>query len=659
MLNFSDFSMAPLVAFCHLHPYIASVVTFMIVAMETTIAGAVLPGVVIMPALGFLMGSNVLPLGNTFLVAICGAITGDYISYFLGAYFKKRIHNVWPFTKWPKLLEQGEKYFHAHGGKSIFISRFVMVVRTIIPVIAGMMKLPLLRFSVAAVPSAILWAICYLAPGILLGALSLELPPKAAAKFAFYALVINITLFAVVILTQHFFKKIWKLIDYYISKLWLVGQKNQFTKGVIKFLSDPRKPDNHQQLTLLIFALLSLGLFSFILWQVMTGGFLVAWDKPIYYLVTSLRTPVLDHIFVMLTMLGEIKILAAALGVIFVWFLWQRYFYIASHWFAVVVSSSVAIYLLKHFTSHPRPGMIAYEITSSSFPSGHTVMSLVIFGFLAVIIARAAKKPDKSIPYIVSGIIIASIALSRLYLGAHWFTDILGSFFLGLAILLLATMSYRRRHIAHFAAHKIFIVSLSVVAFTWLIASAFMFNRQFADYAIDWSQEAHQLYRLNRFGDPIEPLNVVFNGDIKQLQQVLTKNHWQNQIVKIDYFNIIRGFFDAQAIHHLPIFPQLYHNQAPSLCMTMTTEQASEVLVLCLWEIAPAKFVGAIKYYYYDAKQFLSFEHFKQQFLFTGATKDFAKSLKTFKLKHEKVLLKEQLINSSHLNWDGDLLKIS
>lgn len=660
MLNFSDFSMAPLITFCHIHPYISSIITFLIVAMETTIVGAVLPGVIIMPAIGFLMGSNVLPMGNTFLFAICGAITGDYVSYFLGAYFKNRIHNVWPFTKWPRLLDQGEKYFHAHGGKSIFISRFVMVVRTIIPVIAGMLKLPLARFSVAAVPSAILWVICYLSPGLLLGALSLELPPKAAAKFAFYALIINVMLFALVLLVQHFFKKIWKLIDYCIKKIWIAGQKNQITKGIVKFLSDPKKPDNHQQLTLLIFALVSSGIFGFILQQVMTNGFLTKFDKPICYLATSLRTPFLDHVIVMFTMLGEIRILAVALGIIFVWFLWKRYFYIAYHWFCVVLFSSFAVYVLKCLTNHPRPGMVLYETTSSSFPSGHTVTSLVVFGFLAVIIARESKKQDRTIPYIVSGILIASIALSRLYLGAHWLTDVLGSLFLGSAILLLATVSYRRRHNLHFSAHKIFVTALGVFIATWLVAGYFMFNKQFTDYALNWSEGSqNQVYRLNRFGTPVEPLNVVFNGDINKIKDSLAKDGWQNQTVKIDYFNIIRGFFDAKAIHHMPIFTQLYQNKAASLCMTLATKQDHKVLVLCLWEINSSKFIGTIKYYCYDSSQFLSLDHFKYKFLFTGATKDFSTHLNSFKLKHKNILLKEQLAESTQFSWDGDLLTIT
>jgi len=660
MLNFSDFSMVPLIAFCHAHPYISNIVIFIIVAMETTVIGAVLPGVIIMPAIGFLMGSNVIPVGNTLLCAFCGAITGDYVSYFLGAYFKKRIHNIWPFTKWPKLLDQGEKYFHAHGGKSIFISRFVMVVRTIIPVIAGMLKLPLVRFTVAAVPSAILWAICYMTPGILLGALSLELPPKAAAKFTFYALIINVALFAIVLLTQHFFKKTWKLIDYGIKKIWVWCQKNTITKKITKFLSDPRTPDNHQQLTLCIFALLSSGVFGFILHQVMTKGFLTKLDKPICYLATSLRTPLLDYAVVMLTMLGEIGILAVATGIIFVWFLWKRYFYIAYHWLCVVMFSSAAVFILKHLTRHPRPGLVAYETTASSFPSGHTTMSLVVFGFLAVIIARESKKQDKSMPYIVSGIIIAGISLSRLYLGAHWFTDVLGSLFLGLAIILLATVSYRRRHNEHFSAHKIFVATLGIFVVTWLVAGCFMFNKQFADYSIDWSKYSqNKIYRLNRFGDPVEPLNVVFQGDINKIKDSLMRSGWQSQLVKIDYFNIIKGFFDAKAIHHLPIFAQLYQNKAASLCMTLTTKQDNEILVLCLWEINSSEFIGTVKHYYYDSNQFLSFGHFRYRFVFTDATKDLSKYLKDFKLKTKNILSKEQTVDQVQLKWDGDLLTIA
>lgn len=673
MINFSAFSIQPLIDFFHAYPYSVGIITYFIVLLETTPVGAVFPGAIIMPTIGFLMGSNAVPFGSTFLCAITGAITGDYVSYFVGIYFQDRIHRVWPFTRWPKLLVQGEKYFHAHGGKSVFISRFVMVVRTVIPMIAGMLKMPIVRFSLAAIPSAVIWAVSYMTPGILLGALSLELPPKVAAKFTLIAFLIIIVLWLAIWLTQHFFKQIWKMIDCYVTQMWRYCQKHKTTMWFTKLLSDPRQPNNHQQLLLFIIAIFIFGLFFFVLSQVLTHGLLTKWDKPIYYLLSGFRAPALDHMAVMVTLMGDSTMLAIASVIFLAWLLWKRYWYIAIHWLGVVTLSVIVVAGTKFLLYLPRPGEVLYEKYASSFPSGHTALSLVFYGFLAVIIARESKKQDRRIPYIISGVLVVLIALSRLYLGVHWLTDVIGSFLIGLAIVLLATISYRRRHHLHFPARKIALVAIGVFTFVWLVYSSINFHKQVEEYALVWPQttvafnqieRAAPLYRLNRLGDTIEALNVEWIGDIETIKQALLKQGWKIQPTRIDFMNIVKGLFDVSAIYHLPVFPQLYHNKPSMLLLTKETHQDNTILVLHLWasdiglsDINLPLWVGAVKYYHPDTKV-LSLNHFKHKTKFVGATDTLAGYLKGFTVEHKIYLPEQQPSQMRELHWDGKLLVI-
>jgi len=228
MLNFSDFNLHTITNFFIAHPNSISVFTYFIVFLEAmAVIGAVIPGAIIMPSIGFLIGSSIVPAGSTFMWAILGALTGDCISYFIGVYFQNRIHNIWPFTRWPNLLMHSEEFFSEHGGKSVFIGRFVGPVRAMIPMVAGMLKMPFVKFILVAIPSAAFWSVGYMMPGILLGALSLELPPKTATIFTLGVLLTGIVLWVIIWLAQHFFKQTCLLVDYYIKRFWKYCTKHK------------------------------------------------------------------------------------------------------------------------------------------------------------------------------------------------------------------------------------------------------------------------------------------------------------------------------------------------------------------------------------------------------------------------------------------------
>src|SRR5690348_14259574 len=129
----------PIIEWLNANPGLAGLVTFLISASESiAIIGTILPGSVMMIAIGALVGASVIPFWSTLFYAILGAIIGDGISYWLGYHFKDRIYNIWPFKRYPQILESGETFFRNHGSLSVFIGRFVGPVRALVPVVAGM-----------------------------------------------------------------------------------------------------------------------------------------------------------------------------------------------------------------------------------------------------------------------------------------------------------------------------------------------------------------------------------------------------------------------------------------------------------------------------------------------------------------------------------------
>jgi undecaprenyl-diphosphatase len=113
--------------------------------------------------------------------------------------------------------------------------------------------------------------------------------------------------------------------------------------------------------------------------------------------------------------------------------------------------SGVVSSALKILIKRPRPTenfvRIIEKAKHQSFPSGHVLFYVVFFGFLALLMYHL-KSITKSLRIVVGGIslfLVFTVPLSRVYLGAHWFTDVLGGFLMGMLCLLILSFMYLRK----------------------------------------------------------------------------------------------------------------------------------------------------------------------------------------------------------------------
>ncbi|WP_051131894.1 DedA family protein [Legionella tunisiensis] len=162
---FTDY-IEPLTAWLYTHPHWALIITFLIALTESlAIIGSIIPGSVTMTAIGILAGSGVMRIDLTLLAATLGAIAGDSASYLLGYAFSERLISIWPFSHYPNWLFYGKDYFSRHGGKSVLVGRFIGPLRSIIPVIAGMMHMSHWRFLLPIPCLLLLGQLFMLPPG--------------------------------------------------------------------------------------------------------------------------------------------------------------------------------------------------------------------------------------------------------------------------------------------------------------------------------------------------------------------------------------------------------------------------------------------------------------------------------------------------------------
>ncbi|MBF0256883.1 MAG: DedA family protein [Gammaproteobacteria bacterium] len=155
------------------HPERAGWVVFAIALAESlAIVGVLVPGVVILFVVGTLIGAGVLDFWSMCAYAVAGAILGDGLSYWLGHRLDDYTERLGWFRLHPEHLPRGIAFFARYGDLSVALGRFFGPIRAIIPLVAGLMRMPPRRFYIANILSALVWAPAYLLPGTLMGKLA-------------------------------------------------------------------------------------------------------------------------------------------------------------------------------------------------------------------------------------------------------------------------------------------------------------------------------------------------------------------------------------------------------------------------------------------------------------------------------------------------------
>ena len=157
-----------------------------------------------------------------------------------------------------------------------------------------------------------------------------------------------------------------------------------------------------------------------------------AFDKTILLWIHSFANPTLDRIMLFITSLGDPNTVVVIVTITLALLLWRRYYQEAKIFFVDCLGGVVLSYGLKLVFGKTRPDLWQSSITetSYSYPSGHALGSTILYGFLAYILATRYRQFSWLI-YTLAGLLIFAIGLSRLYLGVHWPSDIIGGYCIG------------------------------------------------------------------------------------------------------------------------------------------------------------------------------------------------------------------------------------
>ncbi len=176
------------------NPELAILVAFLAAVIEAVaVLGVLLPGTPILMAIAGAAAMAGMPVWPIMIAAVLGAVLGDFVSFWLGERFSTRLRGVWPFAARPELLAEAERFFARYGVASVALCRFLPVLRSTVPLMAGMVGMRRRRFLIANVFSALVWAPAHVLPaqyaGLSLDRLAAgEWQPAALCLAAFAAL---------------------------------------------------------------------------------------------------------------------------------------------------------------------------------------------------------------------------------------------------------------------------------------------------------------------------------------------------------------------------------------------------------------------------------------------------------------------------------------
>jgi membrane-associated phospholipid phosphatase len=157
-----------------------------------------------------------------------------------------------------------------------------------------------------------------------------------------------------------------------------------------------------------------------------------AFDKTILLWIHSFANPTLDRVMEEITNLGNPNTVVAIVIITFLLLLWHQYYQEAKIFVVDCLGGVFFSYGFKVLFGKVRPDLWRSPIkeTSFSYPSGHALGSTILYGFLAYLLATRYPRFAWFI-YVLAVLLIAVIGLSRLYLGVHWPTDIIGGYCIG------------------------------------------------------------------------------------------------------------------------------------------------------------------------------------------------------------------------------------
>jgi membrane protein DedA with SNARE-associated domain/membrane-associated phospholipid phosphatase len=421
-------------------------IIFMVLFLETSaFLGIILPGETMVVLAGFLSSQGYLKLGDCIWIIILAAILGDSGGYFIGNtlgkhYFEK--HKRLLFLK-RKHIRMTNVYFQRHGGKTVFFSRFISVLREAAPFAAGIANMPYHKFFFFNAPGGIIWSITFLLIGYYFGQ-SWQLIEKWSGKAGLFLCLLILVVILFVYLYRIISRRKVEITQWFkhyaraLNSLFQIKEFQNRYPGLAEFLRERISPRLYLFLHLTTGFILSAAfvwVFGKFIANVLNGNPFIFLDRWVQSQILYFRTPLVTSFMTIITRFGSGILIIVGSIFLVVLFYSKRKFIDLIIYLITIIGGSVLVLVLKDAIHRPRPVVLVplIHVQGWSFPSGHAMMSVIFWGIVTYFLIRYQNSWKIRAFFVLAlGFLISLISFSRLYLQVHYLSDIIGGIVGGL-----------------------------------------------------------------------------------------------------------------------------------------------------------------------------------------------------------------------------------
>ena len=408
--------------------------------------GLVAPGETVVIVGGVIAGQGEISLMLLIGIVWACAFLGDTTSFFIG----RRLGRDFMLRHGPKLkiteerLEQVERFFDRHGGKTILIGRFVGLVRALAPFIAGSSGLRYGRFAPFSIVGTGLWATVFAVLGFVFYQ-SFDQVAHVAGQ-ATFALGVTV---AVVVGGVYLWRRLRQEEERRRLVAWIEGRPRlggvwrrairpawRATAPRLRFLWERLTPGELGLELTTALALAAVGLYVFVLYTLALSDDLgpTVLDSEVRDLASELRVGVGVDVAKVVTELGSLPVFAGLVAVTAVVLARRRMGLALGGLIVGAIVVWATVQLTKAGLDRPRPDGQLVRTSGSAFPSGHAAYSTA-WVMVAAIVAWYVPGAVRDAAVVgFAFVLVAVVGLTRVYLGVHWWSDVAGGWGLGLGV---------------------------------------------------------------------------------------------------------------------------------------------------------------------------------------------------------------------------------
>jgi membrane protein DedA with SNARE-associated domain/membrane-associated phospholipid phosphatase len=414
----------------------AYIIVYLVVMLECQpLLGLFMPGETLVVASGFLARGGVFDLKLLIIVIAAAAVIGDTIGFELG----RRLGRGWlqHYGHWFGVREthltKVDDYFTRHGGKSVFFSHFLHLLRALMPFMAGASGMRYRSFALFNTLGCILWATIFSVLGYFFGqsweAIERWAGRAGAVLGAFVLFIVALGLFwSWIIRNEMELRNRWQK----FLQRPRIAHLSARLLGLVQLLCRKLTPAGYLILHLIVGALFVVAFswsFGAIASNATSHHYLLAADRKILSWFQEHSTPPLINFATHVAYFGSPIFLTLLSFVTALLFAWRRSWDRLLLLIIVMLGGAGLCVLLR--ISHWTLPLLENPLTtlpSARFPSWHSMGSTLFYGLVAAFVASAFNALRwRALTLLVASVIVLLIALTRIYLGAHYVTDVIGA----------------------------------------------------------------------------------------------------------------------------------------------------------------------------------------------------------------------------------------